>query len=53
VLKLREVLNGAAWGETLSALPGYAQERSGQVLSLTRALAWWRFRAAKVPADRG
>jgi putative molybdopterin biosynthesis protein len=53
VVKLREVLNGAAWGETLSTLPGYAQERSGEVLSLTRALAWWRFRAAKVPTTRG
>ncbi len=44
VLKLREVLQGPGWHETLAALPGYAAARSGEVLSLTRALPWWQFR---------
>jgi putative molybdopterin biosynthesis protein len=45
--KLREVLGGDAWGKTLRGLAGYAQERSGEVLSLTRVLPWWRFRGPK------
>jgi putative molybdopterin biosynthesis protein len=44
VLKLREVLQGPAWRETVASLPGYASAHSGEVLSLTRALPWWRFR---------
>ncbi|HEY6133524.1 MAG TPA: substrate-binding domain-containing protein [Rubrivivax sp.] len=44
---LREVLQGPAWRETLASLPGYAADRSGEVLSLTRALPWWRFRAPR------
>jgi putative molybdopterin biosynthesis protein len=47
VLKLREVLASASWQQTLRRLPGYAGDRSGQVLSLTRALPWWTFRARK------
>ena len=52
VAKLREVLSGDAWGRRLSTLPGYARERSGEVLSLTRALPWWRFRTAKARAGK-
>ena len=47
VLKLREVLAGALWQRTLNALPGYASDRSGDVLSLTAALPWWKFRVRK------
>jgi putative molybdopterin biosynthesis protein len=49
VLKLRELLQSAAWAETVATLPGYAVDRSGEVLSLTRALPWWHFRAGKAP----
>jgi len=28
-------------------LPGYGGERAGEVLSLTQALPWWKFRARK------
>jgi putative molybdopterin biosynthesis protein len=41
---LRELLASPAWAEALAALPGYAPQRAGEVLSLTRALPWWRFR---------
>jgi len=44
---LRRVLADAAWPAALSELPGYAADRGGQVLSLTRALPWWHFRQAK------
>ena len=47
VLKLREVLSGAAWRQTLATLPGYAGDRAGEVLSLTRTLPWWTFRVRK------
>lgn len=47
VLKLREVLGSASWQQTLQALPGYGADRAGQVLSLTQALPWWRFRVRK------
>ncbi|HTP73075.1 MAG TPA: substrate-binding domain-containing protein [Burkholderiaceae bacterium] len=47
VLKLREVLAGNTWQQTLQGLPGYGGERAGQVLSLTQALPWWKFRERK------
>jgi hypothetical protein len=47
VLKLREVLASATWQQTLQTLPGYGADRAGQVLSLTQALPWWRFRVRK------
>ena len=54
---LRRVLAGAAWADALAALPGYAPAaQPGQVLSLTRALPWWRLRpraASRAPAARG
>jgi putative molybdopterin biosynthesis protein len=47
VARLRSLLQGAAWRDTVAALPGYAPSSSGEVLSLTRALPWWRFRAPR------
>lgn len=47
VAKLRDVLRGSDWRALVATLPGYATARSGEVLSLTRALPWWHFRAPK------
>jgi putative molybdopterin biosynthesis protein len=47
-LQLRAVLHGAAWQAATAALPGYAAAGSGEVLSLTRALHWWRLRPKRV-----
>ena len=47
VLKLRAALADEAWTQAVHALPGYTPARSGQVLSLTQALPWWRFRRPK------
>lgn len=48
VLKLRQALVDRRFAQTLADLPGYALSDSpGEVLSLTRALPWWRFRRAK------
>ncbi len=44
VRALRALLGGAAWRETLAALPGYAAADAGAVLSLTRVFPWWRYR---------
>jgi putative molybdopterin biosynthesis protein len=52
VQRLREVLASAAWSDALSALPGYTPLRCGEVLSLTQALPWWRFRTPKPVAAR-
>jgi putative molybdopterin biosynthesis protein len=49
VVKLREVLQSPGWRSTVAALPGYAAAHSGEVLSLTRALPWWRFQKRKAP----
>ncbi len=51
VQRLRAVLAEPAWPQALQALPGYRAAQPGEVLSLTRALPWWRFRRAK-PARR-
>jgi len=48
VVKLREVLRDPVWQKSVAALPGYAVNRAGEVLSMTRALPWWHFRAPKV-----
>jgi putative molybdopterin biosynthesis protein len=54
---LREVLATAEWQQKLRALPGYEPMHSGEVLSLSRQLPWWRFRKAKgstgSPPSRG
>ena len=47
MLKLRQTLASEAWPAALAALPGYASAHSGEVLSLTQALPWWRFRRSK------
>ncbi|MGL6108847.1 MAG: substrate-binding domain-containing protein, partial [Rubrivivax sp.] len=47
VRTLRELLRSPAWRQQLDALPGYAAERSGEVLSLNRVLPWWRYRKPK------
>jgi putative molybdopterin biosynthesis protein len=48
VTLLREALQGDAWRQAMAALPGYTvHPQSGDVLPLTRALPWWRYRAAK------
>lgn len=55
VTLLRAVLAEPAWAAALAAEPGYAPAAEpGAVLSLTRALPWWRFRggAAARPAGK-
>jgi putative molybdopterin biosynthesis protein len=42
---LRAVLASSAWQQRLAQLPGYAPEHSGEVLSLSARLPWWRFGA--------
>ena len=53
VVALRGLLKSPGWRQALLALPGYAPSSSGEVLSLTRALPWWNFRAPKaLPATK-
>ncbi|MHB1372974.1 MAG: substrate-binding domain-containing protein [Thauera sp.] len=40
---LLALLRTAAWQGRLAALPGYAPMQSGEVLSMSRVLPWWRF----------
>jgi putative molybdopterin biosynthesis protein len=47
VRALLELLCDPAWRDELNALPGYAAERSGEVLSLRRVLPWWSYRKPK------
>ncbi len=47
VAKLRDVLRDRVWQQSVAALPGYEVTQAGEVLSLTRALPWWRFRQPK------
>ena len=47
LLKLRSALASPAWPEALRQLPGYAPSQPGQVLALTQALPWWRFKTAR------
>jgi putative molybdopterin biosynthesis protein len=44
---LRAALASAEWRSTLLALPGYEPLRSGEVLSLTEVLPWWRYRSSR------
>lgn len=53
VQALREVLASPSWPATLSTMPGYGVQRAGEVLSLTRALPWWRFRQPRPAGHRG
>jgi putative molybdopterin biosynthesis protein len=47
VQRLRQVLALPAWASAVSSLAGYAPQRSGAVLSLTRAIPWWRYRSSR------
>ncbi len=47
VVKLRAALRDPAWQQRVAALPGYEVAHAGEVLSLTRALPWWRYRTPK------
>jgi putative molybdopterin biosynthesis protein len=47
VRTLLDLLRSPAWQQQLNALPGYAADRSGEVLSLNRVLPWWHYRKAK------
>ena len=48
VIALRELLAGPGWAAAVQSLPGYAlPPQPGAVLSLTRALPWWRLRARR------
>jgi len=44
---LREVLASREWQERLGTLAGYEPLRSGEVLSLSRQLPWWKFKTSK------
>lgn len=44
---LRELLATPAWCERLAGLPGYQPSHSGEVLSLSQQLPWWRFKARR------
>jgi putative molybdopterin biosynthesis protein len=48
VARLRALLGAPAWAAALATLPGLAPHASaGEVLALTKALPWWRYRNAK------
>jgi putative molybdopterin biosynthesis protein len=48
VRALQACLSSTEWSRTVQQLQGYhAMPNSGQVLSLTKALPWWRFKAKK------
>lgn len=47
VQALRRALSQSAWQQAVAALPGYELAQPGQVLSLTKALPWWHFRAKR------
>jgi putative molybdopterin biosynthesis protein len=44
---LLEVLRSDHWRSQLNSLPGYAAQRSGEVLSLRSVLPWWTWRKPK------
>jgi putative molybdopterin biosynthesis protein len=50
IAALRGLLRSAAWQQQLAALPGYAPWRSGEVLSLTEQLPWWKLPPKPDPA---
>jgi putative molybdopterin biosynthesis protein len=52
VQRLRQTLAASTWHSALSGLAGYAPQRSGEVLSLTRAIPWWRYRTARRERER-
>ena len=50
VRTLLALLRSAAWRDSLNAIPGYAAQRCGEVLSLRSVLPWWAYRKLKVRA---
>ncbi|MFO1328416.1 MAG: substrate-binding domain-containing protein [Rubrivivax sp.] len=53
VQALRQVLQQPAWADAAAAVPGCSAAQAGEVLSLTRALPWWRFRTPRLRGARG
>lgn len=47
VQQLRRVLASPDWTRALAAIPGYASDHGGEVLSLRRTLAWWSYRSPR------
>jgi len=48
VQALCRVLQSAGWHQALQQLPGYhADDKSGQVLAMSRLLPWWNYRTEK------
>jgi putative molybdopterin biosynthesis protein len=47
IVALRAALISPDWQAALAALPGYAPQASGEVLSLTATLPWWKLRPPK------
>ena len=50
---LRRALQAPQWLQALAELPGYRPSHSGEVLALTRALPWWRYRAPRASGQGG
>jgi putative molybdopterin biosynthesis protein len=46
-LALRQLLQERAWRDALNALPGYSEQLSGDVQSLSALLPWWTFKKDK------
>ncbi|WP_298923337.1 substrate-binding domain-containing protein [uncultured Ramlibacter sp.] len=46
------LLRSAGWQTQLATLPGYRPEHSGQVLSLSQQLPWWKFARPKAKKAR-
>ena len=47
VQTLLKLLRSERWRHQLNAIPGYAAEQSGEVLSLRSVLPWWNYRKPK------
>ena len=49
IARLRELLASAAWADAVRSLAGCASAAdAGQVLALTQALPWWRYRTPRI-----
>src|SRR5690606_16996418 len=47
VQALLAVMKTAEWQHRLARMPGYTPSRSGEVLSMSKELPWWRFKSQK------
>lgn len=47
VIRLRELLQHSQWQNSIRNLPGYDTVATGEVVALSQALPWYRFRKAK------